>query len=354
MLFVSHLFGLFVYGLLVLGYEMWKVRGYTLSSRHMIESWIVSGVQFVVPAVLFLRWTADNDTGDPPITAFGPLAERLVALISPVHIGIPWIDIPATLFLAFAFVMLRSAKGMGFAAELKLPVLLLAIVTLVMPHYLSGVWGTHFRIPTVIASIIVAGVRIAPEARRRATLVVCAAVAVFCLRTAVIAHDWSDFERKFAEFRIASAAIEPGSRIFAIEDTEDLPPGRIPVYGMQFWNLAALAVIERSAFLPTLFTGHIGIRAAPAVRHLDTPVGVPLTRAILRQDIDPKTSRFPLGHHFSRYVWIYWSGWPAHYDYAVSIRFANTVNPAPEHLQALERGSYFDIYRVVAPPAAVR
>jgi hypothetical protein len=216
------------------------------------------------------------------------------------------------------------------------------------------VWGTHFRIPTVIACVAIAGVRIAPAARRRATVIACAAMAVFCLRTAVIAYDWSDFERKFMEFRVASAVIEPGSSIFAIEDTEDLPPGKIPVYGMQFWNLAALAVIERSAFLPTLFTGHTGIRAAPGVQHLDTPVGVPLTRAILRQDMDPKTSRFPLGHHFSRYVWIYWTGWPAQYDYAVSIRFANPENPALELLQPVERGSYFDIYRVIAPASATR
>jgi hypothetical protein len=354
MLFVSHLFGLFVYGLMVLGYEIWRTRGIRLLSRDMADAWLVSGVQFVVPALLFLRWAAENDTGDPSITAFGPLAERLVALISPAHIGMPWIDIPAMLFLAAVFVMLRSAKGVGFAAEMKLPILLLALVSLAMPHYLAGVWGTHFRIPTVIACVAIAGVRIAPAARRRATVIACAAMAVFCLRTAVIAYDWSDFERKFMEFRVASAVIEPGSSIFAIEDTEDLPPGKIPVYGMQFWNLAALAVIERSAFLPTLFTGHTGIRAAPGVQHLDTPVGVPLTRAILRQDMDPKTSRFPLGHHFSRYVWIYWTGWPAQYDYAVSIRFANPENPALELLQPVERGSYFDIYRVIAPASATR
>jgi hypothetical protein len=353
-LFVSHLFGLFVYGLMVLGYEIWKTRGKRLLSRDMAGAWLVSGVQFVLPTLLFLHWAGNNDTGDASITAFGPLAERLVALISPVHIGMPWIDIPATLFLAFVFVMLRSAKGVGFAAEMKLPILLLAVVTLAMPHYLAGVWGTHFRIPTVIACVAIAGVRIAPEAQRRATLIACTAMAVFCLRTAVVAHGWSDLDRKFTEFRQASAAIEPGSRIFVIEDMEDLPPGKIPVYGMQFWNLAGLAVIERSVFLPTLFTGHVGLRAAPAVQHLDTPVGVPLTRAILRQDMDPKTSRFPLGHHFSRYVWIYWTGWPAQYDYAVAVRFANSENPAPEHLQPVERGSYFDIYRVIAPAPAGR
>ncbi len=183
--------------------------------------------------------------------------------------------------------------------------------------------------------------------------VTAAAVAMFVLRAAVISHGWADLDRKFVEFRAASAVIEPGTRIFIIEDEADLPPGRLPAYGMQFWNLAALAVIERSVFLPTMFTGHVGIDAATAVRHLDTPNGVPLSRDILREYVDPATSRFPLGYHVNRYFWVYWTGWPMHYDYALSIRFANETNPDPTRLQPVARGSFFDIYRVAKPsPAA--
>jgi hypothetical protein len=352
-LFIGHLFGLFVYGVMVLGYELWRVRGHALLGRDMIRAWAVSGVQFAVPAALFLYWTATNGTGDAAPTEYGALSLRFIALISPVLFGMPWIDIPTAVFLAVVFALCRRHAFVGFAPEMIAPVLLLAVAALAMPHYLAGVWGTHFRIPTIIGCILVAGVRPAPEAGRFAMTVAAAAVAMVVLRTAVISHGWADLDRKFMEFRAASAAIEPGKRIFIIEDEADLPPGRIPVYGMQFWNLAALAVIERSVFLPTMFTGHVGIDAAPAVRHLDTPNGVPLSRDVLREYADPATSRYPLGHRANRYFWVYWTGWPLHYDYALSIRFANEANPDPSRLQRVARGSFFDIYRVAKPsPAA--
>lgn len=141
--------------------------------------------------------------------------------------------------------------------------------------------------------------------------------------------------------------MESGKRILVVEDKEDTPPGELALYGMQFWHLPALAVIERSAFLPYLFTGHVGIHAASGVQLLDTPTGIPLSRILLQDGIDPVSSMFPLGYPINRYVSAYWTGWPEQYDYVVSIRFANEANPAPAYLQLVRRGSFFDIYRVV-------
>ena len=348
-LFVAHLFGLFVYGLMVLGYEIWRVRDYPLFSRPMISAWVVSGLQFAAPVALFLYWMSANSPGGPALTAYGGINLRFIGLISPVFVGLPWIDFPTAAFLAFVFALCRRNPHIGLAPAMKPTVLVMTAAALLVPYYLAGVWGTHFRIPTLIGCVLVAGIRVAPEARRFATTLLAAAAAMFTIRTAVIAYSWADFDRKFMEFRAASAVIAAGSRIFAIEDEEDLPAGRLPVYGMQFWNLSALAVIERSAFTPTLFTGHVGVTAAPRVRRIDTPTGTPLPRDILRDFADPAHSRFPLGYHLERYVWVYWTGWPTHYDYAVAIRFANASNPDPAHLQRVARGSFFDIYRVAAP-----
>jgi hypothetical protein len=346
-LFIGHLFGLLVYGLLVLGYELFRVRGLPLLGRDMAMSWVVSAFQFAIPAALFLKWMSANGTGDKALNVYGPLNERLAALVSPVHMGVPWVDVPAAVFLGILLVMCRSNKSVGFASELKLPLLLLLVAALVMPYYLADVWGTHFRIPPLIACVVVAGVRLAPEARQFVTRVACAAIAIFIVRTAVISHAWADIDRKFVEFRAATSAIEPGARIIVVQDDADLPSGKIPLYGMQFWNLAAIAVIEQAVFLPNLFTGHVGIHAAPTLRHLDTPIGIPVTRAILNEGSNAETSRFPLGHHLSRFMWAYWPGWPQHYDYVVSIRFDNRENPDPGRLQRVRSGTFFDIYRVM-------
>lgn len=348
-LYVSHLFGLLVYGLLVLGYELWRVRDFKIFSRDMVGAWSVSGAQFVLPFALFAQWTIANSSPVPALTEYGPLRLRFIALISPVHMGIPAIDIPTAIFLALVFALCRSNKSIGFAGEMKLPILLLTAAALALPQYLSSVWGTHFRIPTIIACVLVAGVRIEPEAWRLARIVACAAIGMFCLRTAVVTLEWAEIDRKFEEFRKASAVMEPGKRMLVVEDSEDLLPGKLALYGMQFWHLPALAVIERSAFLPYLFTGHVGIHAASGVQLLDTPTGIPLSRMLLQDGIDPASSMFPLGYPINRYVRAYWTGWPKQYDYVVSIRFANEANPAPAYLQPVRRGSFFDIYRVVKP-----
>jgi hypothetical protein len=354
-LLAGHAFGLFVYGLLVFGYELWRVRDYKLMSRDMAAAWSVSGVQFVLPLALFVAWVVANSGPAAALNDYGPLSLRFVALISPVHMGIAWIDIPTAIFFAVVVALCRSQKSISFAGELKLPVLLMTVAAVAMPQYLSGVWGTHFRIPPVIACVLVAGVRFEPEAQRLARGMICAAIGVFCLRTGVITHEWAAFDRKFEEFRSASSVIETGKRILVVEDKEDVPPDKFVLYGMQFWHMPALAVIERSAFLPYLFKGHVGIHAAAAVQEIDTPTGTPISRSMLEEGIDPRTSQFPLGYPINSYIRAFWTGWPAHYDYVVAIRFANEENPAPAYLRRIWRGSFFDIYDVVKPSAdAVR
>ena len=321
----------------------------------MVAAWSISGAQFVLPLALFVTWVAANRGAATALNEYGPLSERFAALMSPVHMGIAWIDILTAIFLAIVFALCRSKKSIGFAGELKLPVLLMTVAAVAMPQYLSGVWGTHFRIPPLIACVLVAGVRFEGEAQRLARGMACAAIAVFCLRTGVITHEWAAFDRRFEEFRSASAAIEPGKRILVVEDKEDIPPDKVALYGMQFWNMPALAVIERSAFLPYLFTGHVGIHAAAAVQEIDTPTGTPISRHMLEEGIDPTTSLFPLGYPINSYTKAFWTGWPAHYDYVVAIRFANEENPAPAYLKRIRSGSFFDIYDVVKrSPSAVR
>lgn len=351
-LFIAHVFGLFAFGLLVLGYEAWFSWRHCLTGRRFLAAWATTGLPFVPAALFFVHWTMANHSDVAAISEFGPWTQRFLTLISPVYVGLPWIDFPTAAFVALVFMMCRSSKALGFVSELKLPVLLLAAATVAMPHYLSGVWGTHFRLPVVIACIVVAGVRVAPGTGRVMALVLPAAMALFVLRTGYIAASWSDFDRKFTEFRSASAVIERGKSLLAIEDETDLPAGRLPFYGMQFWNLAGLAVIERSVFMPTLFTGHISVDAAPARQAINTSVGTPVSPDFLKADADPATSHFPLGYRFSRYIRIYWTDWPRHFDYALSIRFANEYNPDPRYLKAIDRRSFFDIYRVSPTPLA--
>ncbi len=125
-----------------------------------------------------------------------------------------------------------------------------------------------------------------------------------------------------------------------------------PLYPKQRWHLPALAVIERSVFLPTLFTGHTTIAAAPALHAIDTPVGNPISPKLLAMGADPAPSPVPLGFHLEHYMRTYWIGWPRHFDYLLFIHFGRSEALDPDRLVPVGHGGMFDIFRIRRPGAA--
>lgn len=349
-LYACHLFGLFAYGLLVFGYEIWRSRRAPAPMWRHLRQWSETALQFIVPAVLFLLWTIDNASVDGAMTDFGSPADRLFALASLTSFDTLYLDLPTLLFLAFLWPTFRSDKNVGIAQSMKIPLILVTAVALLMPSYLSGVWGTHMRLPLILACVLIAATRFASSDWRPMPYVVGAAIALFVARTAAIAEDWRDVDGKFLEFRQAIAAIEPGSRLLPIGDVEHVADGRSYLDNMQFSHMLSLAVIERSAFQPILFTGFTTVGVTDRVRDIDTPVGAPVPVDLLLENSDPATSVFRLGRRFERYIWAYWTGWPTRFDYAVSLRFSDRTNPSPAHLQRIAERSFFDIYRVVPGP----
>ncbi len=52
LLYLGHLFGLFVYALLVFGYELWRMRAEPAPAPgHLVGAWAVAGAQFLDPGV---------------------------------------------------------------------------------------------------------------------------------------------------------------------------------------------------------------------------------------------------------------------------------------------------------------
>lgn len=346
-LYVCHLFGLLIYGILVFGYEVWRLRTVPSPWPARFHEAAVTGLQFAPPAMLFLYWTAGARTGEGAVTEFGSLLARLFVFVTPVSAGVPQVDIATVAFLGIAAVLCRGARTVSLAPAIRLPALLLFLTALAMPSYLMGVWGTDLRLPAVVACLVIAGTRFGDGSEGRRSLIVGVAVLFVLVRAAVITHSWSGIDRDFAEFRAEAAVLPPGSRLIALEDPDDLPAGALPSYITQHWHMAALAVIERSVFLPTLFSGHTIVDAAPDVAYINTPVGNPIFRDMLRLDADPASARFPLGHRFTSYIWDYWTGWPANFDYLLAIRFDNRANPDPARLRPVAEGRIYDIYRIV-------
>lgn len=346
LLFLGHIIALFVYGLTIVGYELWRHFRYPEPRARMLIAWSTALGQFFIPGILFLHWMAANQSAHNAITSYGGFGAKLVAIISPVHFAVPKLDLLALLFLGLVLVWSRSRRGLTFAPELKVPILFVLAAAILMPNLLSDVWGADFRLPTIVICMLIAAIGFERVGTTPERVIAGIAIAIFIGRTVLISQAWHDVDKNFDEFRRASAAIPAGSSLLVAADPADVPDGKPVLYEMLYWHIGALAVIERSAFYPTLFTGHTTVTASPRRRPIDSPSGTPLSRRVLAGSANPEGLKYKLGHELSRYNRIYWIGWPNTFDYLLSIRFENKENPYPQSLTEISEGSFFDLYRI--------
>ena len=349
-LFLGHLFGLFVYAITVLGYEIWRTYPNKHDVKAFIREWLVTSAQFILPCILFFYWVVQNRSLDKAFTSYGTLDEKSVALISPAYFGIPLVDAPIVIFVAMVFVWCRNRKSVLFAPALKIPVLLMAVAALVMPHVLSDVWLTDIRLPLILCCLVIAAIRFRPERARSERTIASLAIFAVALRSIFIFEIWQPIGQQFDEFRAAAQSIDEGASVLVVQDRDDVPRGQFAQNNSIYWHLGAIGVIERSIFYPHLFTGHTSVDASPARRIIDTPSGTPISRDVLAESVNAEDTNYTIGQRFSRYIWIFWDGWPNTFDYVLNVRFDNPTNPAPGHLVRQESGSFFDIYRIVREP----
>ncbi len=348
-LYFGHLIGLMVFGLLVLGYEVQLTlrRGWRHESTVM--DWLVSAGQFVVPGILFILWALNNNSTHKAATVYGTIPSKMTALLSPVHFGMPVLDMLTALFLGSLIVYCRGHRKATFAADLNLPLVVLAAAAVVMPTMLSDVWGADLRLPIIVACILIVGTRFDGDAKKPLGVIASILVLLFSIRILFVMDLWHGVDRNYSEFRQAVRSIPSGATAFVIGDKSDASKTLRPYHAAMYWHMATIAVIERSLFVPTLFTGHTTVKASATRLPLDSPNGTPVARSVLAKSADPATSPYKQGHQVSRYNRLFWIGWPETFDYIVSIRFDNTENPEPGRLERIHQGSFFDLYKVRRP-----
>jgi hypothetical protein len=113
--------------------------------------------------------------------------------------------------------------------------------------------------------------------------------------------------------------------------------------------MAALAVMDRAAFFPYLFTGWTTIDVTPNNEALAQRQAVPATPEELTKSADPDEAiSLDTGPNFLGER-PYWRNWPQAFDVVVWIDFSKAWRPELKQLRGLTGGSFFDIYGVVRP-----
>src|SRR5216683_1476806 len=356
LLLVLHLFAFGLYALSVALYELASrtTGGRRLTLGSFVE-WCVVCLQFVPGIVL---WYASLAHSGSTAISYGDLAFKLYALISPFTFGVQptaldlLIASVAILFLAFA-IMTGSLK---IVREMRLPLAVMILVVLLVPHPVSGAAFADIRLPVALPFVIIASTRL--EASRKEAILSFAAAAslVLGLRVWTVTQSWRDYDRWFSEFREASAVIPPGARLLVVEAPlpggEQLPgvPGSLAkLESFPFIHMAALAVMDRAAFFPYLFTGWTTIDVAPKNEALSQRQAVPATPEELTKSVDPDEAKtLDTGPNFLGER-PYWRNWPETFDFVLWIDFSKARQPELKQLGRLSSGSFFDIYGVVRP-----
>jgi len=344
-LYLGHIFACIGYCLAVAGFEIARAarcRFRPLSSVAL--DWLAAGTQ-AVPALLL---TPFFDRGQVAIgeavTHYGTITVRLTSLASPFLFFSDAVS--ACVVLAIFACVLLMAWRMRIAASVWPAALLLGVASLAMPHVLAGVWGTDLRLPLIACMLGLGGLslRLPP----RAGALVLAGITLLTLMKSLDGNAiLQRLDGRITQTRRVLAALPRGSRLLVMDEAGLTEPGVSP---NALWHIPLMAVIDRDAFVPYLFTGFMTVHPADAVHDASTPSGRPLDPAELADGLthpDTPGATIPDG----RGGRIYWYGWRQKFDFLL-VQHAGHRSPLPDFLQPVACSEVADLYKIT--PAASR
>jgi hypothetical protein len=245
-LFFSHMFALGIYGLCVAGYELsiHKREGF----RTLSKAWGVSLVQFILPAVLFLFFSPTAPAATDGIY-YGSVLWRFVAVLYPVLNYHTILDIGTALTLGGMFITGILMKRIQIDRSMYGPISLLFCIFWIIPMIIFSSGRTDLRIPIALAFILTAvSAPVADSIKHWRTGIALIAI-LFGIRTAVLTSQWIRADETYSQYLKAFELIKPGSRLF----TAIAYPGVWKPFPIPLTHIPCLAIIERSAFTPSLF-----------------------------------------------------------------------------------------------------
>ena len=349
-LFFTHLMSLGIYGLFVAAHEFSRALGSRFAWRPAIRDWLIGAAQFALPAVLLIG----NLPPPPenPYQDYGGIPFKIYAILSPVlayHDAAGLIIIPLV-FGTILFALLT--RRFRLAPDTGLCLALLGAAGLASPFLMNGrfggVWGLDVRIFVALAFVAIAAIDFQARGAKVAIILGFCAVSAFGARIWEIGAAWTVYDVQVAEYRAAAAVIEPGAVIMQAQNSSQPVAGDPAQFPFTYWYLATLSVIDRSVFVPTLYTDpkKQPVVAAKRFEMIDTPAGLPVAVDRLRALADPalfdlfQDDRQVIGERMYGYMW------QDTFRYVVVVLPPEAGNPVPELLDPVAKGSYFTIYRV--------
>lgn len=349
-LFFSHLFALGLYALSVAGFEVGRsLHRNKEPFRRNLSDWALSGLQFLPPIALALHSATVSESS---LTQFGGLMSRGSVAISSASFHNHTVDAGILLFLIMLLVGGLFLRQFKLRPEMKLPLLLLLVAALAMPSWLFGSWAAHFRLGPVVIAMAIAATDLQWRRNFFCFVMPIMAACLLALRIFDTAGIVQRHDALVTELRAALArSIPEGSTLLVAIDLKG-PVVRTTDWSVRPWlHFGAFAVIDRSVFLPTLFTDprKQPLLVTPEYRDRDTPFAPPVSFTGLRQGVDKRWSNRMFGRRSWRGSTYYWAHWPQYYDNILILETKSLGNPYPHRLNNMHSGSFFSVYDIQNP-----
>lgn len=256
-LFFSHLIACGLFAVIVAGYEIQRAVPMLRHQRvQALRNLLVGASIFVAPIGLFFASSTAAEAGNKTSHSLVNLLRTPPIFVRALLSGDYLIDLVSVGTVVACLGILVGRGRLIVARPMVLPVILLVLCFLAMPHELFGGWGADTRIPLVIVFVLIACVRPVLRDRRWGAVFVAVLGGALLLQSALRSYDWLSYDAVIGEFRTAFRTL-PANSVLLIASETDVPS--FQDIDLRLWqpplpHVASLAVLEgRDIFVPDTF-----------------------------------------------------------------------------------------------------
>ena len=228
-------------GLMVGGFELARV--WERRDRAALLDTALRMLAFVPPVLLTLLWRSGSEG---VLFAYGTAVwkRKIMNWLVVLRGEAKWIDIATPVLVALAVAATLWKRAQTLDPRLLVGGVLLALATLVMPMTLMGSWGADERLVPAAAIALLLSLRWTGSARTAARVILLG-LALFGVRTAMIARDWQAADVKYQAALGALDRVPQGARIHALAFATCRPAWR----SQNWFHLPSLAIVRRDALV---------------------------------------------------------------------------------------------------------
>ena len=244
--YFSHIAALGFYALVILGVEarpaiaelhsrQWAVLGRRIATL---------GIQFVLPAVLFLYWHSMAIGG----VSYADFWRKVDVVFSVFDDYDRAFDVACLALFLCLLSWLVWTRRLALVPRFGWATCIVFTSYLLMPSQMYGGSAVDHRLPIAWLLLLIASSAPRFPTRRFATAIGIIAGSVLMIRLAVIEHVWHHADEVYSADLIGIDALPRGSKLAVA-----IPPDAIDLVSVPEVHLPALAISRREAFVPTLF-----------------------------------------------------------------------------------------------------